>query len=112
MISEISLITLITITIMFILYLFKLCLNSKCDNCNLCFGLIKIHRNVNLELQLDKYKIDNKIDDLEGLNNINNVMMNKHVRKILITKIKNNFSNKFTDLEFRNKLKKYLINDK
>lgn len=45
-------------------------------------------------------------------NNINNVMMNKHVRKILITKIKNNFSNKFTDLEFRNKLKKYLINDK
>jgi hypothetical protein len=38
--------------------------------------------------------------------------MNKHVRKILITKIKNNFSNKFTDFEFRNKLEKYLINDK
>ncbi len=28
----------------------KYCLKSKCDEINCCFGLIKIHRNVELEL--------------------------------------------------------------
>jgi len=27
----------------------KYCLKSKCDSINLCYGLIKIHRNVELE---------------------------------------------------------------
>lgn len=76
MISEITLITIITLSIMFILYLFKLCLNSKCDNCEICYGLIKIHRNIIEENNIEKYKIDHKIDDLEGLNNINNVINN------------------------------------
>jgi len=29
----------------------KYCLKSKCDNINLCFGLITVHRNVELETQ-------------------------------------------------------------
>jgi hypothetical protein len=29
----------------------KFCLKSKCDNVNLCYGLIKIHRNVELEME-------------------------------------------------------------
>lgn len=27
----------------------KFCLKSKCDNVNLCWGLIKVHRNTELE---------------------------------------------------------------
>jgi hypothetical protein len=30
----------------------KYCLRSKCDNINLCFGLITVHRNVELETQV------------------------------------------------------------
>ncbi len=76
MMSEITILSIITISIMFILYLFKLCLNSKCDNCEICYGLIRIHRNIKEENDIEKYKIDKNYDDLANLNNINNVMSN------------------------------------
>ena len=73
--SEIFTITISCLGIITLLYAIKLILNSKCDNCSICFGLIKFHRNINKEIELDKYKIDHNIDDLEGLNNnVNNVL--------------------------------------
>jgi hypothetical protein len=35
----------------------KFCLKSKCDNVNLCWGMIKVHRNTELE--------ENNIDENE-----------------------------------------------
>ena len=31
----------------------RFCLKSKCENCNLCWGCIKIHRRVELEIDDD-----------------------------------------------------------
>jgi hypothetical protein len=80
--SEIFIISLCCLCSIFFLYLIKLCTNSKCDNVDcLCF---KIHRNVKLERDIEKYKIENKIDDLEGLNqNINNVINNVRNNNII-----------------------------
>lgn len=82
--SEIFIITLSSLAIIFTLYFIKQILNSKCDNCSICFGLIKIHRNINKEIELDKYKIDHKIDDLENLNsNINNIISHTRNNNII-----------------------------
>jgi hypothetical protein len=41
----------------------KYCLRSKCDNINLCFGLITVHRNVELEVQEEMKKLELGIKD-------------------------------------------------
>ena len=33
----------------FTLKLFSICLKSKCEDCNICFGLLNVHRNVVIE---------------------------------------------------------------
>ena len=39
----------------------KYCLKSKCDRINCCWGLIKIHRNVELELEdIEENKNENE----------------------------------------------------
>ena len=43
----------------------RYCLKSRCDNVNLCFGLITIHRNVELESNEEIRKIENGINDEE-----------------------------------------------
>jgi hypothetical protein len=39
---------------------FAVCLRyayqSKCENINLCFGLINIHRNIEAEIQIDEHQ--------------------------------------------------------
>jgi len=37
----------------------RYCLKSKCDDCSICFGMIKIHRNVKVELQEEKLELEN-----------------------------------------------------
>lgn len=39
----------------------KFCLKSKCDNVNLCWGLIKVHRNTELEENDINENEENKI---------------------------------------------------
>ena len=43
-----------------ILGIFAVCLRyayqSKCENINLCFGLINIHRNIDAEVEIDEHK--------------------------------------------------------
>jgi hypothetical protein len=43
----------------------RYCLKSKCDNINLCFGLIAIHRNVELESVEEIRKIESGVNDEE-----------------------------------------------
>jgi len=44
----------------------KYCLRSKCDNINLCFGLITVHRNVELEVQEEMKEMELGIKDDES----------------------------------------------
>jgi hypothetical protein len=46
--------------------LIKYCLRSKCDNVNLCFGLITVHRNVELEAQEEMKAMELGIKDDES----------------------------------------------
>jgi hypothetical protein len=43
----------------------RYCLKSRCDNVNLCFGLIAIHRNVELESIEEIRKIESGVKDEE-----------------------------------------------
>ena len=46
--------------------LIKYCLKSKCDNINLCFGLVTVHRNVELEAQEEMKAMELGIKDDES----------------------------------------------
>ena len=48
--SESLVITIITIAVALLGYILKLSFLSKCDKCNLCCGLISVHRQTNQEL--------------------------------------------------------------
>jgi hypothetical protein len=41
----------------------KYCLKSKCDDINICFGLIKIHRDVKLEVEEEMKELELGIND-------------------------------------------------
>jgi len=41
----------------------KYCLRSKCDDVNLCFGFIKVHRNVDLEVEEEMKQMELGIKD-------------------------------------------------
>ena len=38
------------------------CLKSKCKNCNICFGLVHIERDINAEVEEEKLQIELGID--------------------------------------------------
>jgi hypothetical protein len=44
----------------------RYCLKSKCDNINLCFGLITVHRNVELEAEEEMKQMELGIKDDES----------------------------------------------
>ena len=46
--------------------LIKYCLKSKCDDINLCFGLVTVHRNVELEAQEEMKAMELGIKDDES----------------------------------------------
>jgi hypothetical protein len=52
--NDVFFITIATLTFSFLGIVLKSCLKSKCDNTNICYGLIKIHRRVELEQVDDK----------------------------------------------------------
>jgi hypothetical protein len=47
--NDVFFISIATITFSFLGVVLKSCLKSKCDNTNICWGLVKIHRRVELE---------------------------------------------------------------
>lgn len=52
-----------TLVIGFFGLVIKYCLKSKCENVNLCCGLITIHRRVDLETQYEIHEIDASATD-------------------------------------------------
>jgi hypothetical protein len=44
----------------------RYCLKSKCDEVNLCFGLIKVHRDVKTELEEEMKEMELGIGDNEN----------------------------------------------
>jgi hypothetical protein len=75
--SEISIITIITLIISFIIIIIKIILKSKCINFDCLWGCFRVNRDVKIEEDIEKYKIDHNIksnNDIQDLNNIiNNV---------------------------------------
>ena len=60
--NDVFWITVATLTFSFCGVVLKSCLKSKCDNTNICFGLIKIHRRVELEDDVEVGKTNEKKD--------------------------------------------------
>ena len=52
----------------------RYCFKSKCEDVNLCFGLIKIHRNTSDEIKEDQIEIQNntpkKEDSIKNMSSI------------------------------------------
>lgn len=40
----------------------RYCLKSKCDNINICFGLVNVHRDIKAELQLEEKELESGIN--------------------------------------------------
>lgn len=76
--SEISLITIISLLISFILYFVRIIMKSKCYEFSCMWGLFSVKRDVKIEEDLEKLKIERNIvsnNDLENMNNnINNII--------------------------------------
>ena len=68
-------ITLVGLILSFLGGLSMYCLKSKCTKCTLCFGLIHIERDVEVELEEEKIELEKGIDYLP---NNNNNPINKH----------------------------------
>ena len=46
------------------------CLKSKCKSCSICFGLIKIERDIISEIEEEKMEIENGLPYIPNNNNI------------------------------------------
>jgi len=61
--NDVFFISIATITFSFFGVVLKSCLKSKCDNTNICWGLVKIHRRVELE---DDVEMNNSVKKQES----------------------------------------------
>jgi len=71
--EDITLISLVSLIFGFVILLCKMIYKSKCSDCEICFGMFKIKRNIDKEIEKEKYNIDHNInsnDDLENLKNV------------------------------------------
>ena len=49
----------------FTLKLFSICLKSKCEDCNICFGLLNVKRNVVIEEKEHEFDLVHRIKKTE-----------------------------------------------
>lgn len=45
----------------------RFCLKSKCDEVNFCYGLIKIHRDIKAEVELEERELGDKDEDKDKI---------------------------------------------
>jgi hypothetical protein len=64
--NDVFWISVATITFSFFGVVLKSCLKSKCDNTNICWGLVKIHRRVELEDDVEMNTSVKKTDSKVG----------------------------------------------
>ena len=61
MINDVLVISLATICSGIIVLGLRLCFKSKCSDVDLCCGLFKIKRNIELEMQIENKELQNQI---------------------------------------------------
>ncbi len=49
----------------------RYCFKSKCEDVSLCFGLIKIHRNTEDEVQAEQMELQHQPAKQESMRNVN-----------------------------------------
>jgi len=64
-------ITLVGLILSFLGGLSMYCLKSKCKKCSICFGLIRIERDVDAENNEEKMELENGIDYIPTTNPVN-----------------------------------------
>jgi len=52
--EDATLLTIITMSFGFLAIVIKMCYSSKCEDCSVAYGFIKVHRNISGELEEDK----------------------------------------------------------
>jgi len=53
------------------------CLKSKCKNCSICFGLVKVERDVELEEKFEEVELEKGINPFANQNNETNILNKK-----------------------------------
>ena len=71
-----------TITSGLIAIMIKYCLKSKCEHFSLCFGLIKIDRRVDLEVQEEMHALELGVNDTSKLNKMMGVLGDEFTAKL------------------------------
>lgn len=68
--NDVLILTIVSMSFTFVIILIKLCFKSKCDQVDCC--CFKIHRNINKEVEENKYNIEHNIidNDIENLKNV------------------------------------------
>ena len=74
--EDITLLSLISLCFGFILLICKMIYKSKCVECEICFGLFKIKRDVKIELEKEKYDIEHNIKSNNDISELNNNLKN------------------------------------
>ena len=57
-------ITMAGVIVGFLGLIVKFCLKSKCETCSVCFGLVKIDRDIQAEIEEEKLEIEHRINPL------------------------------------------------
>ena len=73
MINDVLVISLATICSGIIVLGLRLCFKSKCSDVDLCCGLFKIHRNIELEMQIENKELESH-DKTKSNKDLNNVV--------------------------------------
>ena len=50
------------------------CIKSKCTKCSLCYGLIDIQRNVDVEEKIEEAELEKGINPYENIKHENNII--------------------------------------
>ena len=74
MINDVLVLSLATICSGIIVLGLRLCFKSKCSDVDLCCGLFKIKRNIELEMQIENKELESSPEKTKSNKDLNNVV--------------------------------------
>ena len=74
MINDVLIISLATICSGIIVLGLRLCFKSKCSDVDLCCGMFKIKRNIELEVQIENKKLESAPEKTKSNKDLNNIV--------------------------------------
>ena len=74
MINDVLVISLATICSGIIVLGLRLCFKSKCSDVDLCCGLFKIKRNIELEVQIENKELESSPEKTKSNKDLNNIV--------------------------------------